>query len=754
MWGDHAGDEKNGSLINLWRLKTGIPKEDNNALFRSLLAFGMPDMGWEFRDEKPVHPPIDWKTCVEDLDPATLAEYRGWSLEYCQWLKANSRIGIDTGDFAWPIFENGKVVGTHNFFLLDEPRVEPPEKGIKLTPLIWDLDKAESVHIFESQWDAASVQQVLSGKGKRAFIITRGESNAGKVAGLLPKNSIKVWIWPQNDKPGDDGSIPSERWLECILKIMASEGRTVRVVRLREDKDHNDLLKRLGSTDAMLKEIKSMIEAAQVIEPPKVEPAPGMPEDVAARVKAVTEEYDAPVIYNRDGKISGLNQRWFAKWFSLGRPDLQFELKEKFFYQYEKSSGLFTELQRELILEGVAQTISVASRTWGPDWASLYKFNSHRVLSDITSLLCGIIGGCDVFVSTHPYIHVANGMLLFNKDIPEDPVAIRPFSPDYRSRNRSEIAYKPEAQCPEFKDRILGHLNESDRRLLQIYAGQCLIGRNLSQRLLLLSGVGGSSKSAFVLILAAIVGHKNVMPLRTHLLGDRFEIGRMVGKTLLIGPDVRGDFLSHPGAQVLKSLTGGDHVHAEIKNSNARFDLHGNFNCVITCNEDPRVSLRGDRSAWGRRLLVVTYKEAFKGKRVQEIDKYLVAKEREGILAWCVQGAQLLLSDLQTHGDILLSPEQNERITRLLDESDSIRLFVSGELVATSESIDLTESELREAYFNFCADKEWPPICKDFNKRAEILIGDYFHITKSNDVKRDGKNQRGYHGLRRKNSEI
>ena len=38
-------------------------------------------------------------------------------------------------------------------------------------------------------------------------------------------------------------------------------------------------------------------------------------------------------------------------------------------------------------------------------------------------------------------------------------------------------------------DRFLGHLEPDDRELIQKYGGQCLLGRNLTQRILILDGV-------------------------------------------------------------------------------------------------------------------------------------------------------------------------------------------------------------------------------------------------------------------------
>ena len=105
-----------------------------------------------------------------------------------------------------------------------------------------------------------------------------------------------------------------------------------------------------------------------------------------------------------------------------------------------------------------------------------------------------------------------------------------------------------------------------------------------------------------MLIITGIIGPQNARELRTKYLDDRFEIGRCVGKTLLVGSDARANFLSEEGADKLKSLVGGDLLEAERKTSNAEFTIEGVFNTIITSNSRLGVRLQGDESAWQRRL--------------------------------------------------------------------------------------------------------------------------------------------------------
>jgi phage/plasmid-associated DNA primase len=126
---------------------------------------------------------------------------------------------------------------------------------------------------------------------------------------------------------------------------------------------------------------------------------------------------------------------------------------------------------------------------------------------------------------------------------------------------------------------------------------------------LLLSGTAGGGKGTFIRVLRGIIGAVNVGALRAQLLGERFEIGRFLGKSLLYGADVSDDFLNHRGASILKALTGGDPVTLEFKNSNEAPGIVCRFNIVVTCNSRLTVHLEGDTGAWRRRLAIIPYRK-------------------------------------------------------------------------------------------------------------------------------------------------
>jgi putative DNA primase/helicase len=466
-------------------------------------------------------------------------------------------------------------------------------------------------------------------------------------------------------------------------------------------------------------------------------------------IQPITKEFGPPGYENSKHKLARLNEIFWAAYYARQATKLIYEPNEKEFYSFDTDAGIFAEKSSDVIRTELAALILHAARTWDSSWLPLEQFRSAQNLSGAIAHLRGQVEARDFFNETHRLVHLKDCTLRLNSDgkfVKED------FSPLHKNRNRSPINYDPKATCPKFEQHILGHLPEDDRALLKKYAGQCLLGRNLTQRVGILDGVGGASKGAFILILSGIIGCKSVYELRTKWLGERFEIGRMIGRTLLVGSDVKGNFLYQEGANRIKSMVGGDALEAERKQSNNCFTVYGIFNLLVSSNARLRLLLEGDRSAWERRLFIVRYDKPFEGKRIFEIEKYLLEREAPGILNWCLTGLKMLFQDYEQAGDIILSPNQKNRVDVLLSESDSLRLFIQDNIIKTQATSpdSLTTEEIIAEYINDAVNtKGWVPVPQEYaEKQLPALIAEFFGLTKSHDIKRNGKNRRGFWNLR------
>jgi phage/plasmid-associated DNA primase len=266
--------------------------------------------------------------------------------------------------------------------------------------------------------------------------------------------------------------------------------------------------------------------------------------------------------------------------------------------------------------------------------------------------------------------------------------------------------------------------------------------------MLLMLGTPGGGKSTLMTILELTIGLTNVAQLRTEHLGKPFELFAFSGKTLLTGKDVLADFLSQKSASYIKSLVGGDLLDAEKKGFNQRVQIRGCFNVGITCNADLNIRLEGDTGAWRRRLMVVRYDRPPVTKRIPGYAEMLLKEEGPGILRWMIDGAIELLRDLEEAGDYILTEAQKQRVDKLLEQSESIKLFVRDGLIKGGTT-SLTTAELKAEYQVYCENHGMQPMhYLEVSPQLKRYMLEIHQKSERNDILRDGRSQRGFKGIR------
>lgn len=223
---------------------------------------------------------FDWQPCVDavtDDHLKELAAWRGYSLKFCKWLRDQSLIGHYGLGWAFPVQdEEGQFLGVH--YLNGDPThknwLKHP-KGFPLSPfVIGKIQSAEEAHCFESQWDAFAYLD-LSGdymNESAAVIITRGASNGPRAASRV-YDDTELYLWPQNDKPGKNGTPPaSEIWFNAIQSVL--DRNFYRVSIPRAYKDLNDWTRAGATKSAILQAVHS---AAPIVASGENSPQPLRP---------------------------------------------------------------------------------------------------------------------------------------------------------------------------------------------------------------------------------------------------------------------------------------------------------------------------------------------------------------------------------------------------------------------------------------------------------------------------------------------
>jgi putative DNA primase/helicase len=432
---------------------------------------------------------------------------------------------------------------------------------------------------------------------------------------------------------------------------------------------------------------------------------------------------------------------------ALGSPDAPtvFVADEDRFYTYSPAEGIYREAREAMLGAQLSDLLLACARGCGAkfDTRSLeFKFRDSSNLKGVLTRARGLLEVRQDFFQTDlmEFVPCSNGMLRVADKV------LLPFNPSYRRRNKLAVGYDPAAPCPLFLETLLGPaLGPEDLDLLQRWCGLALIGVNLAQRLVILTGTAGGGKGTLIRVVCGIVGPTNVGTLRPELLSERFELGRLLGKSLLYGADVSDNFLNCKGASVLKALTGGDPVTLEFKGSNERPEITCRFNAIVTCNSRLTVHLEGDTAAWLRRLAIIEYRNEKPTNVIADLSERILAEEASGVLNWMLAGLDKIRGD---GWQLRLTNAQQALVEDLLMESEADGVFAK-ECLKKEETESLTVAQSYEAYVGFCNDRSWTPMPK---KKFSTSIGDtvtrLFSLTVRNDIPdENGKAQRGWKGI-------
>jgi len=415
------------------------------------------------------------------------------------------------------------------------------------------------------------------------------------------------------------------------------------------------------------------------------------------------------------------------------------------FYTYQVSDGIFIQQREPVLLARLSRLLLDCARQCqnGCRTKTLeFRFRDSANLSGVLKKARGLLDVQHDFFSADlmKFIPCANGMLRLSDK------TLLPFSPTYRRRNKLAVPFDPSAKCPLFLDTLMRPaLDPDDLDLLQRWCGLALIGENIAQKIVILTGTAGGGKGTFIRVLSGIIGQINLASLRPQLLGERFELGRFLGKTLLYGADVPENFLNQRGASVLKSLTGYDPITLEFKNSNESPSIICKFNVITTCNSRLTVHLEGDTEAWRRRLIMIPYEKPKPQRVIADLDQRILKTEASGVLNCMLEGLEKLRSD---SWQLRLNSRQQEVVDNLLLESDGHTLFVR-ETLRRNGGEHLTVEDCFTAYVEFCTERGWKALSRN---QFGGVIGDTvvraYGLTIRHDIKSgSGKAQRGWIGL-------
>src|SRR5207249_2565919 len=95
---------------------------------------------------------LDWQACVEaftEKHVQWLAKWRGYSIEFCRWLRENGLVGLFNGCIAFPVHDRaGNVIAIHYRLKDGAWRYHPQGARVYLL-VIGELVPGDTVYVFE-----------------------------------------------------------------------------------------------------------------------------------------------------------------------------------------------------------------------------------------------------------------------------------------------------------------------------------------------------------------------------------------------------------------------------------------------------------------------------------------------------------------------------------------------------------------------------------------------------------------------------
>ena len=417
---------------------------------------------------------------------------------------------------------------------------------------------------------------------------------------------------------------------------------------------------------------------------------PIYPESVVREILSGADEpYVRTVTKSGAVKVTALRARFFARYVVL---KANLHLHHGVWYGYFERKGIWKPLNEAFLLNIVDQCIMEFGKQLNLD--GFGKLCSVNFCLGVIKMLVPIPGYEDIFDRTPTYaVTVRNGTLTFDS---HGNVTLHEHSPNFLSRASFDLEYDPTVDTREFVELAFPTVeNKEDIPVLQMYAGQCLLGKNIAQKILQLHGDAAAGKTQTMKLIQHVLGPGLWTNLDPEKVKRPFELASYVGMHALFAPDKTGDAMLTCGGSFMKGAVGEDPMTGEPKFSNERVHFNGSLNIITTSNAVLQVPIEDDHDAWRRRLLIVPYKGKPR-RKIQHFARYALKYYGKEVAKWMLDGIALLrLND----GDIPVPPTMGEHIDEVLQKSDSYLDFVKTHVVHTGNRNDrLTSANLFLAF--------------------------------------------------------
>ena len=295
-------------------------------------------------------------------------------------------------------------------------------------------------------------------------------------------------------------------------------------------------------------------------------------------------------------------------------------------------------------------------------------------------------------------IHAANG---------EFKIDHQSFSPVKQlTRFRLPVNYNPQAPVPERWLKFLSELlYEEDIPTLQEFMGYCLIPNTLGQKMLLITGKGGEGKSRLGLVMKALLGNNMNLGSIAKVEKSPFARADLEHMLLMVDDDLKLEALDQ--TNYLKSI-----ITAELPmdlERKGKQSYQGELFVRFLAFGNGSLQALHDRShGFFRRQIILEARERPRDRKDDPYLGYMLQQEAEGILLWCIEGLERLLTQ---DFKFTMSRRARDNLLRSMAISNNLPEFLRSEgYIRLDPEGKTTSKALYETYLSWCADNIYQPL--------------------------------------------
>jgi P4 family phage/plasmid primase-like protien len=612
-------------------------------------------------------PDFNWGKCVEAITEdqlQELADWRGYRIEFCRWLRDHGHIGSYQGHFAFPVGEpHGAVTRSHYLDDRDNKRWKFEPGGPAHPLIIGEIDSASVIHVFESTWDGLAFYDRMGlweGEDQPpvAGVITRGSSHYAKIRGLVHDRS-RVFVWPQNDEPKSNGKIPSEEWVAGIrINIGCAFYRVNTPIKYP---DLNDWT-RAGASPADLEEA---IGEAKLVEPL---PQPEHNGNGNGNGKTTTKP---------DQKDEKFVESDYADLFQQSIPPVL--VWDDTWYVY--SDGVWRATPRDIYRKTALQIMPGEIRTHrkAKEILDHTEAKCHLDQNTLKGAYCS--DGDDILLC------VANGVL---RICPGQEPSLEPHSPDHKFTLKLAANYDPKAVAPVFEKTLVQTMPDFDDRELFLHWCACtLMPSSKYECVLCCYGESRTGKSTLAGGVAAAIGPEATQYLTLGQICSKEGYSLPSLQNALLNVSTEVDTVAMESSEDYKRIVSGEPVKMRPIYGHP-FTARTNVKLLALANHLPRFKHGTDAELARLRIIKFANKPANPDPQI----KIKIEAERDGIFNLLIEYLGILMKkNVMPMG----GTESQATLARFAATNDPLASFVSQECTLDTK---LRESKdaLRNAF--------------------------------------------------------